>query len=141
MHEPVRGSELPAVPALAYLGDAEYTVHVRRMLIERGVERAGELNRLSLLYVTAERQAAAMRCLEPQLSEDEHDVFRRAKNSTHLNRPKHASPMDYRYATGFEAVLGMLSYIGDRERLLKLMRAATDMPPDTEETNRKDTTI
>ncbi len=128
MHSPILGCRLPSVAALAYLGDAEYTVYVRRALIARGVESAGELNRLSLLYVTAQRQSAAMRALEDELLEDEHDVFRRAKNSPHLNRPKHASPMEYRYATGFEAVLGMLSYIDDRERMRQLMQAAMDMP-------------
>ncbi len=124
MHRTVKGSELPSVEALAYLGDAEHTVYVRRRLIESGIERSGELNRLSLLYVTAQRQAAAARHLEARFSEDEHQVFCRAKNHTRLNRPKHASPMDYRYATGLEAVLGMLSYIGDRARLEEILDAA-----------------
>ncbi len=131
MHQPVKGSDLPSVEALAYLGDAEHTVYVRRRLIESGIERSGELNRRSLLYVTAERQAAAARQLEPRFSEDERQIFCRAKNHTHLNRPKHASPMEYRYATGLEAVLGMLSYIGDRDRLFELLDAAWHMSQNT----------
>ena len=65
-----------------------------------------------------------MRRMEPHLSEDEHDVFRRAANSTKLRRPKHASASDYRLATGFEAVLGMLFWIGDVPRIEELLRAA-----------------
>ena len=121
MHEKIIGASLPSVAALAYLGDAAYSLFVRRMLIERGCERSGELNRLSLEYVTAERQASLMRRIEPMLVEDERDVFRRAANSTHLNRPRHASIADYRYATGFEAVLGMLVWIGDHERLDEIL--------------------
>ena len=121
MHEKTIGASLPSVAALAYLGDAAYSLFVRRMLIEDGYERSGELNRLSLEYVTAERQAALMRRIEPMLVEDERDVFRRAANSTHLNRPRHASIADYRYATGFEAVLGMLVWIGDHERMDEIL--------------------
>ena len=121
MHNTVLGASLPSVAALAYLGDAAYSLYVRRMLIEEGCEKAGELNHRSLQYVTAERQAALMRRLEPMLLEDERDVFRRAANSSHLNRPRHASVADYRYATGFEAVLGMLVWISDNERLEELL--------------------
>ena len=121
MHSTVIGASLPSVAALAYLGDAAYSLYVRRMLIEEGCEKAGELNRRSLAYVTAERQAALMRRLEPMLLDDERDVFRRAANSSHLNRPRHASVADYRYATGFEAVLGMLVWISDNERLEELL--------------------
>ena len=65
-----------------------------------------------------------MRKIEPLLLEDERDVYRRAANSGHLNRPKHASAADYRAATGFEAVIGMLEWVGDEERLDMLLRAA-----------------
>ncbi|MBO7170712.1 MAG: hypothetical protein J6W28_06010 [Clostridia bacterium] len=42
---------LPAVMALAYLGDAVYSLYVRRRLVEMGVSHAGDLNRLSLSFV------------------------------------------------------------------------------------------
>lgn len=128
MHKQVLGANLPSVQALAFLGDAEYSVFVRRLLVRRGIGKSGELNRLSLSYVTAERQAALMRRIEPLLYDDERDVFRRAANSTHLNRPKHASIADYRYATGFEALLGMLSWLGDTERLSEILHFAEEEP-------------
>lgn len=124
MHEKILGAALPSVAALSYLGDARHSLYVRRMLIERGVSKSGDLNKLALAYVTAEAQAAMYRKIEPMLADDERDVFRRAANSTHLNRPKHASITDYRYATGFEAVIGMLCWIGDEERLLELLNIA-----------------
>ena len=124
MHEKINGAALPSVQALAYLGDACHSLYVRRMLVGRGISKSGELNRAALEYITAEGQAEMYRKIEPLLLEDERDVFRRAANSGHLNRPKHASVTDYRYATGFEAVIGMLSWIGDEERLSLLLDAA-----------------
>ena len=124
MHEGLIGASLPTVAAVAYLGDARHALYVRRMLVDRGICKSGELNEAALSYVTAEAQAAMMRKIEPLLLEDERDVYRRAANSGHLNRPKHASAADYRAATGFEAVIGMLEWIGDSERLELLLRTA-----------------
>ncbi len=124
MHDKVIGASLPSTQALAYLGDAAYSLFIRRMLVERGISKAKDLNRESLKYVTAEAQSAMYRRIEHLLLDDEREVFRRAANSTHLNRPKHASITDYRYATGFEAVIGMLVYIKDEDRIEELLTIA-----------------
>ena len=126
MHENTRGTSLPSVAALAYIGDARHSLYVRMMLVMRGISKSGELNRLSLEYVTAEAQARAFARIEPLLLEDERDTFRRAANSTHLNKPKRASGADYRTATGFEAVIGMLTVLGDEERIEMLLKKATE---------------
>ena len=124
MHEKIIGGRLPSVGALSYLGDSVHSLYVGRMLVGRGLSKAADLNRESLKYVTAEAQAACFSKIEPQLLEDEREVFKRAYNSTHLNKPKRASGQDYRTATGFEAVLGMLYYIEDEERLYMLLDIA-----------------
>lgn len=124
MHDKVIGASLPSTQALAYLGDAAYSLYVRRMLVARGLSKAKDLNRETLKYVTAEAQAAMYRRIENMLLDDEREVFKRAANSTHLNRPKHASVTDYRYATGFEALIGMLVWIKDDERIEELLGAA-----------------
>lgn len=124
MHDKVLGASLPSAMALAYLGDARHSLYVRRMLVERGISKSGELNEQALSYVTASSQAAAMRKIENMLLEDEREVYKRAANSGHLNKPKSASASDYRAATGFEAVLGMLTYLDDEERIEELLGAA-----------------
>ena len=124
MHDSLIGASLPTTAALAYLGDARHALYVRHMLVEKGICKSGELNEASLAYVTAEAQAQMMRKIEHLLLEDERDVYKRASNSGHLNRPRHASAADYRAATGFEAVIGMLEWIGDNERLKMLLDAA-----------------
>lgn len=122
--EKIHQGELPSVGALSFLGDAVCSLYIRRMLVRRGISHAGELNRLSLLYVTAERQTLMYERIASLFTETENDVFRRAYNSGHLNRPKHASIREYRTATGLEAVLGMLYFLNDRERIDFLMAEA-----------------
>ena len=142
MHTPVCQAALPSVGALAYLGDAVHSLCVRRMLVGRGISRAEELNRAALDYVTAEAQARVYRALLPSLAEDERDVARRAANSSHLRRPRHAGVADYRAATALEAVLGMLDYLGDTERIAELFAAAEAVlfPPTATNSERNRTT-
>ena len=124
MHDKINGAALPSVAALSYLGDSRHSLYIRRMLVERGLTKSADLNRESLKYVTAEAQAEAYERISDLLLDDERAVFKRAQNSTHLNKPKHASGKDYRAATGFEAVIGMLEWIGDSERLTMLLDTA-----------------
>ena len=114
-------SLLPSVAALAFLGDAVHSAYIREMLVRSGISHAGELNRLSLHYVTAEEQARAFRKVEGILTEYERDLYRRAANSKHLSRPHHASLAEYRIATGFEAILGMHRFVGNEDRIRELL--------------------
>lgn len=113
--------ELPAVMALSYLGDAVYSLYVRERLVGMGISHAKDLNRLSLDFVTAPKQAELSKKLLPLLTEEETGVYRRAFNHKGLSRPAHASYGEYRAATGFEAVLGALHYLGDMKRLRFLL--------------------
>lgn len=117
---------LPSVAALAFLGDAVHTRFVRRQLVGQGISHAKDLNREALRFVTAPMQEKAYLVVREQLTEEEQDVFRRAFNLSHINRPKNVSGETYRTATGYEAVLGMLDYLGARERLEELLTAGFD---------------
>ena len=130
-----KNRELPTVGALAYLGDARHSLFVRRMLIERGLTKSSDLNKAALAYVTCEAQAKLFRAIESELSEKELGVYKRAFNSSHLNKPKHASGQDYRTATGFEAVIGMLEWTADEERLEYLLKKSQEevLKNDTED--------
>ena len=130
-----KASELPSAVALAFLGDAAHSLYIRQMLVARGIAKSGELNDAARPYVSAEGQAEQAKRLLPHLTEEERDLYRRAHNSGHLNRPKHASGADYRAATGLEAVIGMLTYTGASERLSMLMKIATEEIDTGENTN------
>ena len=135
MDTKITGASLPTVAALSYLGDAVHALYVRRMLVERGLTKSGDLNREALKYVTAEAQAKMYERISDELSEEERDVFRRASNSTHLNKPKHASGKEYRFATGYEAIIGMHEWLGNKDRIKFLLDKShlEDIENDTED--------
>ena len=108
---------LPSSAALSYLGDAVHSVYVRRLVVDLGYTKSALLHEEGQKYVTASAQAAAFDRIYDHLTEEERDVARRAHNSRHLQRPKHMTVAEYRKATGFEALLGMLYYRGDLARI------------------------
>lgn len=121
MEATLRQSDLPTVAALAYLGDAVHTLYIRRRAVAAGHTKSGALHAFTTRYVNATAQAAMLRAIEGGLREDEQAVCRRAANSRHLQHPKHATDLDYRAATAFEALLGMLFHLGRDERLAELL--------------------
>ena len=121
MEERIRQSDLPTVAALAYLGDAVHSLDIRRRAVLLGYGKSGALHSFSSGIVCAAAQAAMLTAIEAVLTDEERELCRRAANSKHLRPPKHASNADYQRATAFEALLGMLSYLGRRERLSELL--------------------
>ncbi len=122
--DPMLQKELPAVAALAFLGDAVHSRYIRTRLVEAGISHSKDLNAEAQKHVTATAQEAAFERIRPLLTEEETDLCRRAYNTGHINRPKNVSGATYRTATAFEALLGMLDYLGETERLDILLRAS-----------------
>ena len=102
---------------LAYLGDAVIELMVRERLVKAGYAGAGKLNKMSLDYVRATAQSAALENILDMLSEEEMGVFKRARNAKKTTRAKSASIAEYNVSTGFEAVLGFLYITGNYDRL------------------------
>ena len=107
--------------SLAYLGDAVIEVWVRKTLVERGLSSSRELNAAALDFVTAPRQAQAMKCILEHLTEEEAAIFRRGRNIGHTNLPRRATMSEYRSATGMEALMGYLHLEGRAERIDELL--------------------
>lgn len=103
--------------ALAYLGDAVYEVAVRKFIMETGQYNADRLHQIVIRFVRAEGQAAAMKRLMPELSEEEQNLVRRARNRKITSKPRHAHPVTYKLATAFEAFVGYLYLMEEQERL------------------------
>jgi len=102
---------------LAYLGDAVIELMVRERLVKAGYAGAGKLNKMSLDYVRATAQSAALENILDMLSEEEMGVFKRARNNSKINAPKSASVLEYRRATGLEALFAYLYLEGRTERM------------------------
>ena len=110
--------------ALAYLGDAVLEALIREALILKGFEKSAHLNKEALKYVTAVNQCLAYANISEHLTEDEAAIFKRGKNCSHLNIPKSASPIEYKTATGFEAIFGYLRLCKNEERIRQLFTLA-----------------
>ncbi|MBF0778393.1 Mini-ribonuclease 3 [Streptococcus cuniculi] len=105
--------------ALAFEGDAVYSVYIRRHLIFKGLTKPNQLHREANRYVSAKAQAALIsKMLEEEfLSEKEVDIYKRGRNTNSHTKAKNADVVTYRMSTGFEAVLGYLHMTEQLERL------------------------
>ena len=105
---------------LAHLGDAVFELMVRSWLCLHGKASARGLHKATVRYVAAPAQARAVEKVLPLLSEEEHDVFRRGRNTSPHSVPQNASRAEYQAATGLEALFGWLYLQGKTERLNEL---------------------
>ncbi|HHY13565.1 MAG TPA: Mini-ribonuclease 3 [Thermoanaerobacterales bacterium] len=101
---------------LAYIGDCVYELFVRTFLVFDKRRKVNEIHDEAVKLVNSGAQAAIIHAIEPQLSEREREVVIKGRN-TKSNLPKNTSPMEYRYSTGFEALIGYHYLMGEHDRL------------------------
>ncbi len=106
--------------SLAFIGDAVYEIMVREHLLEHGSLQVGKLHKMAVEFVRARFQAAAFDFLEPILTEDENGILHRGRNASATHIPKGANAIEYRKATGVEALFGWLYLEGKSERAREL---------------------
>lgn len=108
--------------ALAFLGDAVYSLVVRTAIVAKGNRQAEKLHNESVRYVCAAFQAAVGDAVYGMLTEEEKKMYRRGRNSNPYHHSKSASLEDYLKATALETLCGYL-YLEDRmDRLLEILR-------------------
>ena len=107
--------------ALAYIGDAVYELIVRTMVISHGSIQVNKMHKKSASLVNAGTQAEMIRLMMEELTEEETAVYKRGRNAKSVTTAKHATVVDYRTATGFEALCGYLYLMGRLERLVTLI--------------------
>lgn len=105
---------------LAFVGDAVYSLLVRRELVTGEPMRISELHPASVKIVRAEAQAAAAELIAPELTEEENTIYTKGRNMKHGSYPKHSSHGDYARATGLECLFGWLYLCGRQERIDEL---------------------
>ncbi len=111
---------------LAYIGDSVYETYIRTRLVARANTQVNNLHKTTINYVKAKAQCEIMKALLGQLTEEEEWVFKRGRNTKSATVPKNADVGEYRYATGFEALIGFLYLSGSRDRLYELLDFAFD---------------
>ena len=114
--------------ALAFEGDAVYSLYIRRHLIFQGQTKPNQLHRLATRYVSAKAQASLIEKMLDQevLTEKELDIYKRGRNAHSHTKAKNTDVITYKMSTGFEAVMGYLHMTEDLTRLEVLITWCID---------------
>ncbi|WP_271814618.1 Mini-ribonuclease 3 [Clostridium beijerinckii] len=103
---------------LALIGDGVFEVFIRNYILTQNTAlSANKIHVKAIGYVKAKSQACIMHEIQNLLNEEEEAVYKRGRNAKSPTVPKNAEIRDYRMATGFEALIGYLYLVGDKERL------------------------
>ncbi len=104
---------------LAFIGDGVYELFIRsHVLFENTELNVHKLHKEAVNYVKAHGQSEIIKAIEKELTEEEYYIFKRGRNAKSATVPKNADVTEYRYATGFEALVGYL-YLTDKNERLK----------------------
>nr|WP_300884585.1 ribonuclease III domain-containing protein [uncultured Schaedlerella sp.] len=111
---------------LAYMGDCVYDLIIKSMVVSRGNKQVHRLHEETSSYVQASAQSRMMRAMQPHLTEEEHAIYRRGRNTRSVSAAKNQTITDYRRATGFEALVGYLFLKKRYARLMELVKIGLD---------------
>ena len=111
----------------AYMGDAVYEAFVREYVINQGLCNNGLLHKKSVKFVSARAQCAILKELEEFLTEEERDIVRRGRNANPHSTAKNTDIVEYKYATGFEALIGFLHLSEQKERLNEILEKCVEI--------------
>lgn len=113
---------------LAYLGDTVYESYVREYLIKKNInKKVNDLHKSAIKYVNAKAQATVIHAIENELTEDEERIYKRGRNQKSHTSPKNADIIDYKHATGFEALIGYLHLNNESDRLNYIISKGIDI--------------
>ena len=123
MEEYINNIDIQTIPAqtLAFIGDAVYNVYIRTYLSSVSTAKAGTLHKLSIKYVSAKGQSMLVDKLIDMLTDEEIAVYKRGRNTNIATVSKHVDVVEYKKATGFEALIGFLYLSNNIKRLEEII--------------------
>ena len=107
---------------LAYIGDVIYEIVIRTMVVSWGNMQVNKLHKKSSNLVKAQTQAEMAKHITDSLDDKEMSVYKRGRNAKSFTKAKNASVIDYRMATGFEALMGYLYISHKSDRMMELIK-------------------
>ena len=110
----------------AYVGDSVYELFIRTNLVNNSNEKVHKLHINAIKYVKAAGQAKILKAIEEELTEEEKNIVRRARNTQNHHIAKNATPAEYAYATAFEGLIGYLYLTKQDERLKYILNKALE---------------
>lgn len=117
---------------LAYIGDSIYDLIIKTLVVNDGNQQVQKLHKRTSRFVKASAQSQMMRALQERLTEEEHAVYKRGRNSKSVSPAKNQSVTDYRRATGFEALMGYLYLKKEWKRMLELVKIGLESLEESE---------
>ncbi len=111
---------------LAYIGDAIYELRVREHFLSKGHTLVNDLHQKVIKLTSANGQIIALEKIQDMLSLEEQQIIKRGRNAESSRKPKHTRMQDYKYATGFEALIGYLYLSNQIERLNVVLNLVLD---------------
>ena len=111
----------------AYVGDAIYELFIRTNLINNTKLKPHKLHIESIKFVKAKAQANILKELMYDLSDEEKEIVRRARNAENHHLPKNADPEDYMYSTAYEGLIGYLYLCKKDNRLKELLNKSLEI--------------
>lgn len=121
---------------LAYMGDAVFEKYIREYVIKSGHFNNGQLHKQSIKYVSAKGQSELLKKIDSILTDEEKDIVRRGRNSNPHSTAKNADIVEYKYATGFEALIGFLYLTEQEERVEEIIEKCIELGKGGLETSR-----
>ena len=106
----------------AYVGDAVYELYIRKKLVEETNMKPHKLHIEAIKYVRAKSQAEKLEKIYENLTDEEKDIVRRARNTQNHHLPKNSNVQEYMYSTAFEALIGYLYLMNRFNRLDELLK-------------------
>lgn len=107
--------------ALAFVGDSVHTLFVRSSMVTTFAVKPNDLHKMASNYIKASGQSDTVEKMLPLLTEEETDIFKRARNYKTKMQAKNAEVLDYKRATGYEAVIGYLYLTHSFDRLKTML--------------------
>lgn len=105
----------------AYIGDAVYELYIRNYLVNTTKLNPHKLHIEAINYVKAGAQAKILQQIMEDLTDEEKDIVRRARNSQNHHLPKNSNVEEYMYSTAFEGLIGYLYLTKQEERLKEVL--------------------
>lgn len=112
---------------LAYIGDSIYDLVIRTLIVESGNAPANKLHNSATKMVQATTQAELYHMIQDQLTEEETAIYKRGRNAKSFTSAKNAGIVEYRTATGLEALIGYLYLMDRTDRMLELIKPVVNI--------------
>ena len=106
----------------AYIGDSVYDLIIKSILVGRGNIPVNNLHKKASSLVKAEAQVRMYNAIKDIFVDEESGIFRRGRNAKSYTTAKNASKIDYRIATGYEALIGYLYMEEKIDRIYELVK-------------------